>query len=82
MGALFGDETSSLTAAAAPSESGQATTLAPVSGNPSDRNALIAEAAQDLADYQRLTADGKLAEAGQRLEDLKRKLAQLQAGQK
>jgi hypothetical protein len=42
-------------------------------------NALISGAAQDLADYQRLTADGKLADAGRKLEDLKRKLEQLAA---
>ena len=29
---------------------------------------------KDLADYQRLTAEGKLGEAGQKLEALKRKL--------
>ena len=40
-------------------------------------NALIAQAAQDLAEYQRLTAEGKLAEAGQKLEHLKRTLEQL-----
>jgi hypothetical protein len=42
-----------------------------------DVNALIAEAAKDLADYQRLTADGRLAEAGQKLEHLKTTLDQL-----
>ena len=41
--------------------------------------ALIAGAAKDLADYQRLTAEGKLAEAGQKLEQLKRKLDELSA---
>jgi hypothetical protein len=84
MGALFGGEASSITAAAgAPSpESGQTTAAGPVSGNATGRNPLIAGAAQDLEDYQRLTAQGKLAEAGQKLEDLKRKLEQLQAGQK
>ena len=40
----------------------------------SDVQALIAEAAKDLADYQRLTAEGKLGEAGQKLEQLKRAL--------
>jgi uncharacterized membrane protein (UPF0182 family) len=40
-------------------------------------NPTIAEAAKDLADYQRLTAEGKLAEAGQKLEDLKRALDKL-----
>jgi hypothetical protein len=47
-----------------------------------DLNALIAAAAKDLADYQRLTAEGKLAEAGRKLEDLKRKLDELQAHQR
>ena len=45
-------------------------------------NALITEAAKDLADYQRLTAEGKLGEAGQKLEQLKRKLDELNAPQK
>src|ERR1700674_5437079 len=35
------------------------------------------EAAKDLADYQRLTAEGKLGEAGQKLEELKRALDKL-----
>ncbi|MGA9552840.1 MAG: hypothetical protein WBR30_11355, partial [Candidatus Sulfotelmatobacter sp.] len=48
----------------------------------SDLNALIAEAARDLADYQRLTAEGKLGEAGQKLEELKRTLDKLNARQK
>ena len=38
---------------------------------------LVTEAARALADYQRLTAEGKLGEAGQRLEALKRALDQL-----
>jgi uncharacterized protein len=38
--------------------------------------------AKDLADYQRLTAEGKLGEAGQKLEQLKRKLDELNARQK
>ncbi|MFN7917703.1 MAG: UPF0182 family protein [Vicinamibacterales bacterium] len=41
-------------------------------------DALIRGAAQDLEDYQRLTAEGKLGEAGQRLESLKQKLQDLQ----
>jgi uncharacterized membrane protein (UPF0182 family) len=44
-----------------------------------DLQALIARAAADLADYQRLTAEGKLGEAGQKLEDLKRTLEELKA---
>ena len=45
---------------------------------PLDANGLISEAARDLSEYQRLTAEGKLGEAGQRLEALKQKLDQLQ----
>ncbi len=45
-------------------------------------NELIKRAGQTFADYQRLTAEGKLAEAGQKLDDLKRILDQLQKGQK
>ena len=47
-----------------------------------DVSALIKEAAKDLADYQRLTAEGKLGEAGQKLEQLKRKLDELNGHQK
>ncbi|HEY1891157.1 MAG TPA: UPF0182 family protein [Steroidobacteraceae bacterium] len=43
-------------------------------------NALIDSAAQDFADYQELTAAGKLAEAGKKLEALKRTLAKLKSG--
>jgi uncharacterized membrane protein (UPF0182 family) len=39
-----------------------------------DRDAQIAEAARALADYQRLTAEGKLAEAGEKLAQVKRLL--------
>jgi len=46
-------------------------------GASTDVNTLIAEAARDLADYQRLTAEGKLGEAGQKLEALKRALDEL-----
>jgi uncharacterized protein len=83
LAALFGGQTSSLTeAAAAAPASGQTVTAAATSGSSTGRSAQIAEAAKDLADYQRLTAEGKLAEAGQKLEDLKRTLNQLQADRK
>jgi uncharacterized protein len=55
---------------------------APASQHAADINPLIAEAAKDLADYQRLTAEGKLGEAGQKLEQLKRTLDDLNARQK
>jgi uncharacterized membrane protein (UPF0182 family) len=93
MAALFGGASSSLSAPAA-----NAATAAPVatttttargtspgaSTHPAaaDLNTLIAEAAKDLADYQRLTAEGKLGEAGQKLEELKHVLEKLNARQK
>ena len=42
-----------------------------------DTKTLITRASQDFADYQRLTAAGKLAEAGQKLDSLKQALDQL-----
>jgi hypothetical protein len=43
-----------------------------------DVDALIRDAAKDLADYQRLTAEGRLADAGAKLEALKQKLERAQ----
>ena len=80
MQSLFGGEVSSLTANAAPAETSQGP-IAPAGAQAPDRQALIRAAAQDLADYQSLTAAGRLAEAGQKLEDLKQKLGELQAKQ-
>src|SRR5215831_17179287 len=83
MRSIFAGEPSSLSAAAAPAEPERNAPTHPDAPKPTtDLNALIAAAAKDLADYQRLTAEGKLAEAGQKLEDLKRKLDELQAHQK
>jgi uncharacterized membrane protein (UPF0182 family) len=67
--ALFGGAASSLN----PSEPRQTASPQPAT----DLNGLIAQAARDLADYQRLTAEGKLGEAGQKLEELKRTIDQL-----
>ncbi|HEX7931081.1 MAG TPA: UPF0182 family protein, partial [Sphingomicrobium sp.] len=61
---------------AAPSAPG--TPQAQPSGAPPSSDELIRSAAQDLEDYQRLTAEGRLGEAGQRLESLKQKLQDLQ----
>jgi uncharacterized membrane protein (UPF0182 family) len=52
----------------------------PLSAAPTSRDADIQQAAQDLADYQRLTAQGKLGEAGAKLEALKSRLDHLSAG--
>jgi hypothetical protein len=87
--ALFGNAPSTI-APSGPSSPGVASAqpeLVPPAGAPSSRaagapanadaDALIAEAARDLAEYQRLTAEGKLGEAGQKLEALKRALERL-----
>jgi uncharacterized membrane protein (UPF0182 family) len=83
MRSLFGGEASSLNAVAAQSEPRRSAAAPVGSAKPgTDLNAIIAEAARDLADYQRLTAEGKLGEAGQKLEELKLKLDQLNARKK
>ncbi|MFZ0800188.1 MAG: UPF0182 family protein, partial [Terriglobales bacterium] len=87
MAALFGGGISSLTAApaAAATTNAATTNAAPTTAAAvpaADLKALIAEAAKDLADYQRLTAEGKLGEAGQKLEELKRVLDKLNARQR
>jgi uncharacterized membrane protein (UPF0182 family) len=86
MAALFGGAVSSLSApatsaATVPAERARVT---PASGTQptTNLNALIAEAAKDLADYQRLTSEGKLGEAGQKLEELKRAIDKLNALQR
>ncbi len=70
-------EVSVQTAPSAAGQPGEAS-AAQTRPTPEDVNALIGEAAQELSDYQRLTAAGKLGEAGQRLEALKRTLEELQ----
>lgn len=81
MAALFGGAVSSMSAAAVSAEPVRDASV----GSPppaADLNALIAEAAKDLADYQRLTAEGKLGEAGQKLEELKRAIDKLNTGKR
>ena len=82
MRALFGGEASSLSAAALVEAERNAPAPSAAKKPTSDLDALIAGAAKDLADYQRLTAEGKLGEAGQKLEQLKRKLDELNGRQK
>jgi len=81
MGSLFGGAVSSLTAPSTTAvvAGSQRGVLAPSASvqSTADLNALIAEAAKDLADYQHLTAEGKLGAAGQKLEELKRVLDKL-----
>src|SRR5579863_1584032 len=83
MASLFGGSVSSLTAAAVPVEPARGASASATLPQPAaDLNALVAEAAKDLADYQRLTAEGKLGEAGQKLEELKRALDKLNTRKK
>jgi uncharacterized membrane protein (UPF0182 family) len=78
MAALFGGAVSSMSPASAPAEPVRHAPASAAAPQPAlDINALIAGAAKDLADYQRLTAEGKLGEAGQKLEQLKRTLDKL-----
>ncbi|HEX8161681.1 MAG TPA: UPF0182 family protein [Pyrinomonadaceae bacterium] len=82
---LFGDAAANVRpapAANAPNDKGADATppsSSPPSSPPSRTTTeLVNRAAQDLADYQRLTAEGKLGDAGQKLESLKRTLDELQ----
>jgi hypothetical protein len=74
---LFGAPAAALSPSTAPQPSLSPSQPTSAPARPPDVNALIAQAARDLADYQRLTADGKLAEAGQKLEHLKSTLEEL-----
>jgi hypothetical protein len=76
LAALFGGGSSSLTVAE-PQKAATPASGPTASPAAADLNPTIGEAAKDLADYQRLTAEGKLGEAGQKLEDLKRALDKL-----
>jgi len=55
---------------------------APQSQPAGDVKSLVAQAGRDFDDYQRLTSQGKLADAGQKLDDLKRTIDKLNALQK
>ena len=81
MASLFGGAASSISPAAASEQSARRAPSSELSPS-ADRDALIGEAAKDLADYQRLTAEGKLGEAGQKLEQLKHTLDALNMRQK
>jgi hypothetical protein len=82
MAALFGGTVSSLSAAAVPAEQVRRPANAAAPQQAADLNVLISAAAKDLADYQRLTAEGKLGEAGQKLEELKRAIENLNMRQR
>jgi hypothetical protein len=80
---LFGGAVSSTTASVTSAEPTRA--AAASNGKPQpegDINSLIKEASKNFADYQRLTSEGKLGEAGQKLEQLKQAIEKLNSRQR
>ena len=83
LSSLFGSEAPSLTSGETPQTStgggnGTGATVPSATTQPNEsQSALISQASQDFADYQRLTSEGKLADAGQKLDDLKKVLGEL-----
>ena len=83
LAALFGTSTSTLElSASTPQPQTSASAATTTAAAPPSVNTLIKEAAQDLADYQRLTSEGKLGDAGQKLDRLKGVLDKLNATSK
>jgi hypothetical protein len=82
LASLYGGEAPSLTATEAPQAAQVTPATAGVPKAADDVNALIGEAGKDFADYQRLTAEGKLGEAGQKLDELKVVIDKLNAHRK
>jgi uncharacterized membrane protein (UPF0182 family) len=85
LASLFGQQDSSLSSAEGSKQREQSTTQSDAAsqGKPAnDVKSLAAQAGRDFSDYQRLTAEGKLSEAGQKLDDLKRTIEQLNSFQK
>jgi len=82
LSSLFGDTASTLSGSEAPraSAASSAPTAAGGAGPPSaDLNSLISDAGRDFSDYQRLTAEGKMTEAGKKLDELKLALDRMSA---
>ncbi|MGA3046714.1 MAG: UPF0182 family protein [Terracidiphilus sp.] len=79
LASLYGSETSTLSATEAPRAASETAGAAKPAD---DLNSLITEAGRDFSDYQTLTSQGKLAEAGQKLDDLKRVLDELNSKRK
>ena len=77
MASLFG---SAEPGTAAPLEGSKANAVAGMTDPELDK--LITEAARDLSEYQRLTSEGKLGEAGQKLQQLKTALDELSSRRK
>jgi uncharacterized membrane protein (UPF0182 family) len=80
LASLYGTEPSTLSAAEAPRPAPDTGGSETKQTQPADNlKSLIAQAGKDFSDYQRLTSEGKLADAGQKLDDLKRTLDKLNA---
>jgi uncharacterized membrane protein (UPF0182 family) len=82
LASLFGGEASGLSAAEATAPAPVVAGVGMQKPGAEDLNSLIDEAGRDFDDYQRLTAAGKLGEAGQKLDALKRVLGELSARKK
>ena len=75
LASLFGTETPALSATETSTAAATQGSLKPAT----DVHALIQQAGQAFADYEHLTAQGKLGDAGQKLDELKRLLGELNA---
>jgi uncharacterized membrane protein (UPF0182 family) len=82
LASLFGGGVSSLSGSESTAAPAAATAPAGAPQPAQDLKALIAQAGKDFDDYQRLTAAGKLGEAGQKLDALKQVIEKLNAGAK
>jgi len=80
LASLFGGEASALSGGEAAAAQATAAATVPGKAQPvASMNGLIEQAGKDFADYQRLTSQGRLGEAGQKLDELKGVIDQLQA---
>jgi hypothetical protein len=77
LSSLFGGGVSSLSASESSAAPAAATAPAGKPQPEQDLKSLIAQAGKNFNDYQRLTAEGKLGEAGQKLEALKQVIEKL-----
>ena len=84
LAALFGTAPSTLseTELAPPPQQSAAPNTPEAAQTAPGQQQLIRQANQDFADYQQLTSQGKLTEAGKKLDDLKGVLAKLKAPSK
>lgn len=78
LASLYGSGSSSLSGSESPGQAPQST-VSSAARPVADLKSLISQAGRDFSDYQRLTSEGKLSEAGQKLDDLKHTLDQLNA---